>query len=96
MSNQPIVFRILNVIVKNAVYLQNHVSCPVPMDTSCIWPQMRPWSSFALDVLRVWNELPDAVLALCSIACFRKKLKHYHFSKHIQHSLLINRASLWF
>ena len=31
-------------LLKNAVYLQNHGSCPFPVDTSCIWPQMRPWS----------------------------------------------------
>ena len=30
---------------KNAVYLQNHVTCPFTVDTSCIRPQMRPWSS---------------------------------------------------
>ena len=32
--------------LKNAVYLQNYVSWPFPVDTSCIWPQMHPWSSF--------------------------------------------------
>ena len=31
--------------LKSAVYLQNRVSCPFPVDTSCIWPQMRPQSS---------------------------------------------------
>ena len=34
-----------NLLVKNAVYLQNYVSWPFPVETSCIWPQMRPWSS---------------------------------------------------
>ena len=33
-------------IVENAVYLLNYVSWPFPVDTSCIWPQMRPWSSY--------------------------------------------------
>ena len=32
-------------LLKNAVYLQNYVSWPFPVDTSCIWPQIRPWSS---------------------------------------------------
>ena len=32
--------------LKNAVkVLLNYVSWPFPVDTSCIWPQMRPWSS---------------------------------------------------
>ena len=35
-------------LLKHAVYLQNYVSWPFPVDTSCIWPQMRPWSSFTL------------------------------------------------
>ena len=30
-------------LLKNTVYLQNHVSCSFTVDTSCIWPQMRPW-----------------------------------------------------
>ena len=33
-------------IIENAVYLLNYVSWPFPVDTSCIWPQMRPWSSY--------------------------------------------------
>ena len=33
-------------LLKNAVYRLNYVSWPFPVDTSCIWPQMRPWSSF--------------------------------------------------
>ena len=24
----------------------NYISWPFPVDTSCIWPQMRPWSSY--------------------------------------------------
>ena len=32
-------------IIENAVYLLNYVSWLFPVDTSCIWPQMRPWSS---------------------------------------------------
>ena len=36
---------ITRLLLKNAVCLQNHVGCPFPLDTSCIWPQMRPWSS---------------------------------------------------
>ena len=32
-------------LLQNAVYLQNHGNCPFTVDTSCIWPQMRPWSS---------------------------------------------------
>ena len=39
------IFLILAAILKNAVHLQNHVSCPFPVDITCIWPQMRPWSS---------------------------------------------------
>ena len=35
-----------NSLLKNAVYLQNYVSWPLLVDTSCIWPQMRPWSSY--------------------------------------------------
>ena len=31
-------------LLKKAVYLQNHGSCPFLVDTSCIWPQMDPWS----------------------------------------------------
>ena len=31
-------------LLKNAVYLLNYVSWPFQVDTSCIWPQMRPWS----------------------------------------------------
>ena len=34
----------IRLVLKNAVYLQNHGSCPFLVDTSCIWPQMRPWS----------------------------------------------------
>ena len=30
----------------NAVYLQNRVSCPFSVAKSCIWPLMRPWSSY--------------------------------------------------
>ena len=26
----------------------NHASCPFPVDASCIWPQIRPWSSLRL------------------------------------------------
>ena len=33
-----------HLLLKNAVYLQNHGSCPFLLDTSCIWLQMRPWS----------------------------------------------------
>ena len=29
-----------------AANLLNYVSWPFPVDTSCIWPQMRPWSSY--------------------------------------------------
>ena len=32
-------------LLKNAVYLLNSVSWPFPVDTSCIWPEMRLWSS---------------------------------------------------
>ena len=32
-------------LMKNAVYLLNYVSWPLSVDISCIWPQMRPWSS---------------------------------------------------
>ena len=32
-------------IIENAFYLQKYVGCPFPVDTSCIWPQMHPWSS---------------------------------------------------
>ena len=32
-------------IMKNDAYLQNYVSCPFPVDTCGIWPQMHPWSS---------------------------------------------------
>ena len=34
-----------SLIIENAVYFLNYVSWPFPVDTSCIWPQMRPWSS---------------------------------------------------
>ena len=33
-------------LLKNAVFLLNYVSWPFPVDTSCIWPQMHPWSSY--------------------------------------------------
>ena len=33
-------------LLKNAVYLRNYVSWPFLVDTSCIWPQMHPWSIF--------------------------------------------------
>ena len=33
-------------LTKNAVYLLHYVSWPLSVDTSCIWPQMRPWSSY--------------------------------------------------
>ena len=33
-------------IIEKAVYLLNYVSWPFQVDTSCIWPQMRPWSSY--------------------------------------------------
>ena len=36
-----------NLLLKNTVYLQNNFSCPFTVDTSCIWPQMRPWSSLS-------------------------------------------------
>ena len=42
---------ITRLLLKNAVFLQNYVSWPFPMDTSCIWPQMRPWSS--LDIVKM-------------------------------------------
>ena len=29
-----------HLLLKNAVYLQNHVTCPFPVDKSCMWPQM--------------------------------------------------------
>ena len=35
-------------LTKNAVYLLNYVSWPLSVDTSSIWPQMRPWSSFQI------------------------------------------------
>ena len=35
-------------LLKNAVCLPNYVSWPFPVDTTCIWPQMGPWSSFIL------------------------------------------------
>ena len=35
----------LLIIEKNAVYLRNYIILPFSVDTSCIWPQMRPWSS---------------------------------------------------
>ena len=43
-------------LLKNAVYFQNYVSWPFPVDTSCIWRQMRPWSSLILMVcwIVVW------------------------------------------
>ena len=31
-------------LLKNAVHLQTHGSCLFLVDTSRIWPQMRPWS----------------------------------------------------
>ena len=34
-----------SLLLKNVVYLQNYISWPFPVDTSCMWPQMRPWSS---------------------------------------------------
>ena len=40
---------------KNAVYLQNRGSCPFPVDASCIWPQMRPWSSFRIFLQKLQN-----------------------------------------
>ena len=42
-------------LTKNAVYLLNFVSWPLSVDTSCIWPQIRPWSSF-------WLSLPRSFL----------------------------------
>ena len=44
-------------IVKNAVYLQNHVSCPFPVDTSCILPQMHPWSTFFVFLFLLQNHV---------------------------------------
>ena len=35
-----------NLLLKNTVYLQNYFSWPFVVDTSYIWPQMRPWSSY--------------------------------------------------
>ena len=32
-------------LTKNAFYLLNYVSWPLSVDTSSIWPQMRPFSS---------------------------------------------------
>ena len=40
-------------LLKDAVYLRSYVSCPFPVDTSCIWPQMRPWSSFVFVLAEV-------------------------------------------
>ena len=37
-------------INENAVYLLNYGSWPLSVDTSSIWPQMRPWSSFILAI----------------------------------------------
>ena len=35
-------------LTKNAFYLLNYVSWPLSVDTSSIWPQMRPFSSYIL------------------------------------------------
>ena len=37
---------------KNAVYPQNHVSCPFPVVTSFIWPQLCPWSGIYYSVVK--------------------------------------------
>ena len=34
-------------LTKNAFYLLNYVSWPLSVDTSSIWPQMRPFSSWS-------------------------------------------------
>ena len=39
----------ISLIIKKR-FLLNHVSCPFPGDTSYIWPQMCPWSSFQNEV----------------------------------------------
>ena len=38
-----------SLLLKNAVHLRIYVSCSFPVDTSCIWPQMRPWSSSLME-----------------------------------------------
>ena len=38
-------FLILGATFKIVVDRQKRVSCPFSVYTSCIWPQMRPWSS---------------------------------------------------
>ena len=47
-----------SLIIKKAVYLQNHVSCAFTLDTSCIWPQMCPWYSFTwfLSKVRLFSD----------------------------------------
>ena len=49
-------FKVL--LLKNVVYLRNYVSWPFPVDTPCIWPQMRPWSSCII-VCTIENILVD-------------------------------------
>ena len=42
-------------LLKNAVYLPNHASCPFTVDTSCIWLQMCPWFSSNLGHTCIWR-----------------------------------------
>ena len=38
-------YNLLN-IEKKCCLSSKYVSWPTPVDTSCIWPQMHPWSSY--------------------------------------------------
>ena len=45
---KPIYHNFLNssyFLKKCCLSSRNRVSCQFPVDTSCIWPQIRPWSS---------------------------------------------------
>ena len=62
--------------MKNAVYLLNYVSWPLSEDTSSIWPQMRPWSSYISvmllergirDISRVLVLARNSVYSACSV-----------------------------
>ena len=64
-------FKVLStcLLLKNAVYFQIYVSWPFPVDTSCIWPQMRPWSSLSRHCQKVATLFQLLIFLFQTIVC---------------------------
>ena len=51
--------------------------------------------SYAYDVLKSWNDLPDDVHSATSLSSFRKKLKPISLQKHTRSSSWLFSSSPW-